>query len=79
MHRTRRLLAILAVIAMAGAGTVQGVPDEPTLAPAGTNNAADSGRPGLVPGSTTALVVLCFPGGGCIVCHDGYCEYTRRV
>jgi hypothetical protein len=73
------LLATLAVIVMAGVGTVKDVPDEPTVAPAGTNSAADSVRPGVVPESTTALVVLCFPGAGCIVCHDGYCEYTRRV
>lgn len=79
MHRTRRLLATLAVIVMGGIGTVKGVPDDLTVASAGTNNAADAVRPGLVPASTTALVVLCFPGAGCIVCHDGYCEYTRRV
>ena len=111
MSRTRRLLATLAVIVMAGVGTAQGVPDKPrvapavttnaadsvrpgpvpestaalgvpdkpTVAPAGTTNAADSVRPGPVPESTTALVVLCFPGAGCIVCHNGYCEYTSRV
>ena len=76
MYRTRRLLATLAVIVMAGVGTVQGVSDKPTVAPAGTTNAADSVRPGPVPESTTALIVLCFPGAGCIVCHNGYCEYT---
>ena len=79
MHRTRRLLVTLAVIVMAGVGTAKGVPDEPTNAPAETNKAADSVRPGLKPESATALVVLCFPGAGCIVCHNGYCEYTRRV
>ena len=79
MHRTRKLLATLVVIVMAGVGTMKGILDEPTVAAAGTTNAADSVRPDLVPESTTALVVLCFPGAGCIVCHDGYCEYTRRV
>jgi hypothetical protein len=27
----------------------------------------------------TSLIVLCFPGAGCIVCHNGYCEYTSRM
>jgi hypothetical protein len=25
----------------------------------------------------TGITVLCFPDGGCIVCHNGYCEYQR--
>lgn len=32
---------------------------------------------GVVRDSTTAITVLCFPDGGCIVCHNGYCEYQR--
>ena len=78
MHRTRRLIATLSVILMAGIAPVTGLTDEPSLAPAVTNSDAHSGGPGIVREPSTSLVVLCFPGGGCIVCHDGYCEYTKR-
>ena len=78
MYRTRRSLATLAVIVMAGLATVKAVTDERSVAPAGTNNVIESVRPTVVP-PPTGLVVLCFPGAGCIVCRDGYCEYTKRV
>jgi hypothetical protein len=78
MYRTQRLLATLAVILIAGIATVKGVTDERSVVPAGTISAAES-VPGTVSQRPTALVVLCFPGGGCIVCHNGYCEYTKRM
>lgn len=79
MHRTRKMIATLAVILMAGIAPVTGVTNEPALALAGTNSDAGSVGTSIKPESSTALVVLCFPGAGCIVCHEGYCEYTRRV
>jgi hypothetical protein len=79
MNRTRRLIATLGVILMAGIAPATGVIDQPWLAPAVTNGDAESGGTSIVPETSTALVVLCFPGGGCIVCHNGYCEYTSRT
>ena len=77
MHRTGRVLATLAVILMAGIATVKGVTAERLVALTGTNNAADSMPASIA--SAPALIVLCFPGAGCIVCHNGYCEYTGRL
>jgi hypothetical protein len=76
MRRTRILLVALAVSLIAGTGTAQGIADGRSIAP--TTNAADSARADRALKRPTALIVLCFPGGGCIVCHNGYCEYTRR-
>jgi hypothetical protein len=79
MNRTRRLLGTLAVILMAGITTMKGLTDERPVAPAAAKNAADSVQAGIASERPTALIVLCFPGAGCIVCHNSYCEYTVRV
>ena len=77
MHRTGRVIATMAVILMAGLATVTSGTDERLVALTGTNNAADSMPASIA--SAPALIVLCFPGAGCIVCHNGYCEYTNRI
>jgi hypothetical protein len=76
MNRTRRLLlAGLAAILMAGSQTTSAR----LVADGGMKNAADPVRAGITFETQTALTVLCFPGAGCIVCHNGYCEYTKRT
>ena len=72
-----RTLAALTL--MAGIATAQDVANGRATASSSTTTTADSARSGRVLNRPTALIALCFPGAGCIVCHNGYCEYTRRV
>ena len=78
MQRIRKAFATTAIIVTAVFAPVANPPVARPDNVAAT--AVEDPQPvGVVPDSTTALIVLCFPGAGCIVCHNGSCEYTVRV
>jgi hypothetical protein len=76
MHRAGRVIATMAVTLMAGIATVTSGTHE-RLGALATNNPAGSMRAAIASKPPTGITVLCFPDGGCIVCHNGYCEYQR--
>ena len=75
MHPLKRALAGMAVIVTAVSTPLANGPSKLPNATLMVPN----GQPGGVLNPSTSLIVLCFPGGGCIVCHGGYCEYTPRL
>jgi hypothetical protein len=76
MNSLKRALAGMALIVAAVSTPFTSGPSQPAEAtPIGPHDERDRGALDV----GTSLIVLCFPGVGCIVCSNGYCEYTKRV